>query len=266
MEDASRRLLPPGFMQLCDENDIRRFRQDELVFREGDASDGLYFVVSGRLKVYSATGNGRELVYDVVGPGELLGELSLDGGPRSASVKAITPTTCRLLKLSQVRTLMRTHAEFADHVMGKIIARARHSTRLTRSIALDGVTERVAALLEAHATPDGHIRRIPSELTQQEIADRIGASREMVHKVVGELIRDGYLQRDEKRRMSIVRPLPRSIDVTGTTNRDGGSEVELTPSVPVCRLGLSGLRGMRRIQTAINSGPIFRQGPVQDFV
>ena len=67
----------------------------------------------------------------------------------------------------------------------------------------------MAALLEAHATPDGDIRRIPSELTQQEIADRIGASREMVHKVLGELMRDGYLQRDEKRRMSIVRPLPR---------------------------------------------------------
>ena len=74
MEDASRRLSPSGFMQLCEENDVRRFSQEQIVFREGDASDGLYFVLSGRLKVYSATGNGRELVYDVVGPGELLGE------------------------------------------------------------------------------------------------------------------------------------------------------------------------------------------------
>lgn len=209
MEDASRRLSPSGFMQLCEENDVRRFSQEQIVFREGDASDGLYFVLSGRLKVYSATGNGRELVYDVVGPGELLGELSLDGGPRSASVKAVTPATCMVLKLSHARTLMRTRPEFADHIIGKLISRARHSTRLTRGIALDGVMDRVAALLEAHATPDGDIRRIPSELTQQEIADRIGASREMVHKVLGELVRDGYLERDEKRRMSIVRPLPR---------------------------------------------------------
>ena len=209
MEDASRRLSPSGFMQLCDGDDIRHFSQEQIVFREGDACDGLYIVLAGKLKIYSATGNGRELVYDVVGPGELLGELSLDGGPRSASVKAVTPATCRVLKLSVVRVLMRTRPEFADHIMAKLISRARHSTRLTRSIALDGVMERVAALLEAHATPDGDIRRIPSELTQQEIADRIGASREMVHKVLGELVRDGYLQRDEKRRMSIVRPLPR---------------------------------------------------------
>lgn len=54
----------------------------------------------------------------------------------------------------------------------------------------------------------GEIRRIPSELTQQEIADRIGASRERVHKVIGALIRNGYLHRDEKRRMSIVKALP----------------------------------------------------------
>ncbi|HSD17447.1 MAG TPA: Crp/Fnr family transcriptional regulator [Thermomonas sp.] len=209
MEDASRRLLPSGFMQLCDRNDIRHFSQDQVVFREGDPCDGLYILLSGKLKIYAAASNGREIVYDVVGPGELLGELSLDGGPRSASVKAVTGATCLVLKLSVARALMRTRPEFADHIMGKLISRARHSTRLTRSIALDGVLERVAALLELHATPDGDIRRIPSELTQQEIADRIGASREMVHKVLGELVRDGYLQRDEKRRMSIVRPLPR---------------------------------------------------------
>lgn len=196
-------------MQLCDENDIRRFDPEEIVFREGDACDGLYVLMSGKLKIYSAASNGREIVYNVVGPGELLGELSLDGGPRSASVKAVTGATCMVLKLSLVRMLMRTRPEFADHVIGKLISRARQSTRLTRSIALDGVLERVAALLEAHATPDGDIRRIPSELTQQEIADRIGASREMVHKIIGELVRDGYLHRDEKRRMSIVRPLPR---------------------------------------------------------
>ena len=210
MENASRRLSPSGLMQLCDENDVRHFSPEEIVFREGDACDGLYILLSGKLKIYASASNAREIVYDVVGPGELLGELSLDGGPRSASVKAVTAATCMVLKLSLARTLMRTRPEFADHIMGKLISRARQSTRLTRSIALDGVMERVAALLEAHATPDGVIRRIPSELTQQEIADRIGASREMVHKVLGELLRDGYLQRDEKRRMSIVRPLPRS--------------------------------------------------------
>lgn len=109
MENASRRLSPPGFMQLCDENEIRRYRQDEIVFREGDACDGLYVPLSGKFKIFAAASNGRELVYDVVGPGEFLGELSLDGGPRSVSVKAVTDAACLVLRVSHVRTLMRTH-------------------------------------------------------------------------------------------------------------------------------------------------------------
>lgn len=210
MDDASRRLSPSEMMQLhlLQPQDYRRFAADDVLFREGEPCDGLYVLVSGKLKVYSAGIGGRELVYEVVGPGALLGELSLDGGPRSASVKALTDAACLVVKPNVVRESMRRHPELADLMIAFIIARARHSTRLTRSIALDGVPERVVALLETHAYAVGEIRRIPSELTQQEIADRIGASREMVHKVIGELMRKGYLHRDEKRRMSIVKALP----------------------------------------------------------
>ena len=195
-------------MHLRQTNENRRFVADEVLFREGEPCDGLYVLLTGKLKVYSAGAGGRELVYEVVGPGALLGELSLDGGPRSASVKALTDATCLVAKPGVVRELMRRDPELADLMIAFLIARARHSTRLTRSIALDGVPERVVALLESVAYPVGEIRRIPSELTQQEIADRIGASREMVHKVIGALIRNGYLHRDEKRRMSIVKALP----------------------------------------------------------
>lgn len=210
MDDASRRLSPSELLQLHlrQTNENRRFAADEVLFREGEPCDGLYLLLSGKLKVYSAGTGGRELVYEVVGPGALLGELSLDGGPRSASVKALTEATCLVVKPSVVRELIRRHPELADLMIAFLIARARHSTRLTRSIALEGVPERVVALLESLAYPVDGIRRIPSELTQQEIADRIGASREMVHKVIGQLMRNGYLHRDEKRRMSIVKALP----------------------------------------------------------
>jgi CRP/FNR family cyclic AMP-dependent transcriptional regulator len=85
-------------------------------------------------------------------------------------------------------------------------ARARRSTHMARSIALDTVRDRVVALLEAHALPDGPVARIPTELTQQEIANRVGASRETVHKVIGALVRDGLLHKDAGHRMTLLEP------------------------------------------------------------
>ena len=187
----------------------RKFRAGEVLFHEGDDSDGLYVLLSGQLKVYAANPNGREILYSLLAPGEILGELSLDGGTRSATVKAVTDGECLMLKTSTARDLIRSNPAFADYILSKLIARARHSTERLRSIALDGVPERVIALLEATAIVDGDLRRVPCTLTQQEIADRIGASREMVHKVLGELLRAGYIQKDARHRMTILQPLPK---------------------------------------------------------
>ncbi len=108
---------------------------------------------------------------------------------------------------SIARELMLTRPEFAAHVFAKLASRARHSTRMARSLALDGVPERVVALLETSAVHDGCVLRVPGELTQKEIAHRIGASREMVHKVIGKLTRGGFIHRDAGHRMTILKPL-----------------------------------------------------------
>jgi len=117
-----------------------------------------------------------------------------------------------LFRNSVVRELMRLRPEFADHVMARLIARARDATRQVRSIALEDVPERVVGLLESVAVMRGGIRHIPPVLTQQEIADRIGASREMVHRVIGQLVRAGYLHKDARHRMTLVGkpPSPRA--------------------------------------------------------
>lgn len=176
-----------------------------MLFHEGDATNGCYIVVSGQLKVYAASAHGREMVFGILESGELVGELSLDGSPRSASVRAVTEVECLLFRNSAIRELMRLRPEFGDYVVAKLISRARHCTRQTRSIALEDVPERVVGLLEASAVDRDGVRHIPNVLTQQEIADRIGASREMVHRVIGNLVRSGYLEKDARHRMRLTR-------------------------------------------------------------
>jgi CRP/FNR family cyclic AMP-dependent transcriptional regulator len=188
-----------------------RFAAGDILFHEGDATNGCYILVTGQLKVYAASEHGREMVFAILEPGELVGELSLDGSPRSASVRAVTDVECVLFKNSAIRELMRVRPEFADYVVAKLVSRARHCTRQTRSIALEDVPERVVGLLEAAAVTRDGVRHIPSVLTQQEIADRIGASREMVHRVIGNLVRNGYLAKDSRHRMKISGALNRRV-------------------------------------------------------
>jgi CRP/FNR family cyclic AMP-dependent transcriptional regulator len=206
MSDLPTRLPPMLRALISRRGQPQHYAADEVLFHEGDASDGLYLLLSGRLKVYATASDGREVIYSVLEPGELLGELTLDGGARTASVRAMTDARCLVLANGDARALLRAQPEFAEHVLAMAAARARHSTRMARSIALDTVRDRVVALLEAHALPDGPVARIPTELTQQEIADRVGASRETVHKVIGALVRDGLLHKDAGHRMTLLKP------------------------------------------------------------
>jgi CRP/FNR family cyclic AMP-dependent transcriptional regulator len=199
-QDLLQRLLSAG--------DTRRYAVGDILFHQGDASDALYVLLAGRLRVYSGSANGREVVYNVLEPGETFGELLLDGGPRSASVQAVTEAECLVIKGDALRGLIGTYPELAERLMLRLIARLRHATRTIHSLALEGVFERVTALLEESALDEGESRRIPAHLTQQEIANRIGATREMVNHVMQRLRREGYIVRDGQRRTQIVKPLP----------------------------------------------------------
>lgn len=207
--DLDTRIPPHLLEQLLAAGDSRRYAVGEILFHQGDASDALYVLLSGRLRVYSGNANGREVVYNVLEPGETVGELLLDGGTRSASVQAVTESECLVIKGDTLRTLIRKYPELAEQLMLRLIARLRHATRTIHSLALEGVFQRVTALLEDSASEDGEARRVPAQLTQQEIANRIGATREMVNHVMQRLRRDGYILRDPQRRTVILKPLPR---------------------------------------------------------
>lgn len=195
--------------RLSARGDLRTFARGEVLIHEGEQSDALYILVAGELKVYTTGENGRELVYNVLHAGEFFGELFLDGGPRSASVKAVCTSACVVIGPEEFRIFMRNYPEFAEILVLKLISRVRRATEQLRSMALKDVYERAASLLNELAVIDGEARVIGKSVTQQEIADRIGATREMVNHIIRDLVRGGFLVRDRERGMVLAKELPR---------------------------------------------------------
>lgn len=189
--------------------EIRRYAAGEPVLNEGDLCDALYVLVSGQLTVFTEGPKQRELIYNVLEPGEFFGEMSLDGEARSASVRAAIDSECIVIKNDRVRALLREEPAFAEALVMKLIGRLRQATGSIRSLALEGVYERTIRLLEHTAVAEGDVFRIPPGLTQTEIASRIGATREMVNHVMRDLIRGGFIAKLGNRRMTIVKALPR---------------------------------------------------------
>lgn len=186
---------------------VRRFPAQAVLINEGDTADALYIVLSGRVKVYAANEEGKEVVITTHGAGEYVGELSLDGGIRSASVMTMEPTTCCVVSGANLREFIAVHPDFALHLIHKLIWRLRHATDRVKSLALDDVYERVVRLLLDTSDPSGEGRLVRERLTQQDIAERVGASREMVSRILKDLTRGGYID-VKSSRMAILKRLP----------------------------------------------------------
>ncbi|MDR7333281.1 Crp/Fnr family transcriptional regulator [Roseateles asaccharophilus] len=183
-------VLPPSLRLLAARGMARSHRKGVVLIEEGSVGDNLYLVLAGTLRAYSSDARGREITYGVYGPGEYVGEMSLDGGPRSASV--ITESASRLVMVTRASLLthISEHPEFAFELLTKVIRRARAATLSTKQLALNDVYGRLKNLVD-QATGDGqHLA-----LTHQGMAQRLGCSREMVSKLVKDLELGGYLRR-----------------------------------------------------------------------
>src|SRR4051794_35403582 len=166
---------------------VRQFPPHAILINEGDRADTLYIVLSGRLRVYASGDNGREVVLGEHGPGEYLGELSLDGEPRSVSVKTLEPCACCLVQGPQLRQFLTEHPDFGVHLTAKLIRMVRRLTEQVKSLALQDVYSRIARVLGELSDPVGEERLVRQKLTQQDIAGRVGSSREMVNRVMKDL-------------------------------------------------------------------------------
>jgi CRP/FNR family cyclic AMP-dependent transcriptional regulator len=165
------------------------------VMASGDPTDSLYIVLSGRLKVLMSDAEGKEVILSILGPGEFFGEMGLiDDSPRSASVLAIEP--CELLSISKrdFKKCMTENFDMAMAVMRGLVRRLREADRKIGSLALLDVYGRVARLLlDMAETVDGE-KVVTKRLPKQDIAKMIGASREMVSRVMKDLQMGGYIE------------------------------------------------------------------------
>ncbi len=187
----------------------RRYRRGALLIQEGETGDTLYIVLQGRLRAFLGDDSGKELTLGTYGPLEYVGEMSLDGGPRSANVEATEASTCAVVSRATLLAYIADHPEFALELMGRLIRRARLATESARSVALIDVYGRLVRLLNQLAgEADAHGERALRErMTHQELAQHLACSREMVSRLLKDLETGGYIAVRE-RRLHLLKTLP----------------------------------------------------------
>jgi CRP/FNR family cyclic AMP-dependent transcriptional regulator len=195
--------LPPSLRLLAARGIARSYRKGNVLIEEGSVGDNLYLILSGSLRAFSSDVRGREITYGVYGPGEYVGEMSLDGGPRSASVITEEPSRLVMVTRASLLTHISEHPEFAFELLTKVIRRARAATLSTKQLALNDVYGRLKNLVD-ESTGDGR----PLALTHQGMAQRLGCSREMVSKLVKDLELGGYLRRVSAGQYQRLKTLP----------------------------------------------------------
>lgn len=178
-----------------------RLRRGQVLFHEDEPGDTLYVIVQGKIKVGRTSADGRENLIAVLGPGEMLGELSLfDPGPRTASATAVVPTELHQLSHSEFRSWLSENPDTALLLLGALAARLRKTNETIGDLVFTDVPGRIAkALLDladrfGEATAGGI--KVPHDLTQEELAQLVGASRETVNKALADFDGRGWIRRE----------------------------------------------------------------------
>ncbi len=172
---------------------LRQVSRGNTVLREGDHTDNIYFIVNGALKVLVSDEEGREVILSILGPGEMFGEMGvLDDHPRSATVIATQSSDLVLVNKGDFQRFLASSFEVTLFIMRGLVKRLRVADRKIESLALLDVYGRVARLLlDLAEERDG--RKVVAKVTKQDIAKMIGASREMVSRVMKELENQGLI-------------------------------------------------------------------------
>jgi CRP/FNR family cyclic AMP-dependent transcriptional regulator len=187
---------------------MRHYPRNTIIISEGDHSDSLYCILSGRVKVFLNDEEGKEVILNDEGPGDYFGELALlDSGPRSASVVTLEDCKMAVISKADFEEFLSLHRDATRKIMRGLVKRLRALTDNVRSLALMDVYGRVARVLLELAVEEGDALVIRETLTQQDIASRVGASREMVSRILKELRTGGYIE-VRKKHIVIRKTLP----------------------------------------------------------
>lgn len=202
--------LTVDLQTLADTGVQRSYRKDAIIVNEAEIGDALFILIQGRVRVFSADTSGKEITLGIILAGDFFGEMSLDGGTRSATVEALEPCLCAIVPNARVLAFVRENSEFAISLLQTTIIRARAATQAARDMALLDVYGRLAQTLNHLANAvegDDTPKPIIPLITHGELAAHVGASREMVSKLMKDLERGGYVQ-VSTRRITLLKKLP----------------------------------------------------------
>ena len=174
----------------------RRFKRGEVIVEQGKKTNALFILLNGRARVVTADSRGREVILATLQPGDHIGEMSLiDNEPHSATVRAEVQTDVLMLGRVEFARCLPENTSMAYAVMRGLVQRLRHADRKIESLALMDVYGRVArTMLEfAAETPEGELL-IREKISRQDIAKMVGASREMVSRVMKDLEERGFIE------------------------------------------------------------------------
>jgi CRP/FNR family cyclic AMP-dependent transcriptional regulator len=194
---------------LSSSSSSRSFPKNTVVIHENDPADSLFIIETGKVKVYCSDKNGKEFIMNTQAEGDYFGELALlDDSTRSASVRTVEKSSFCIIFKDNFNRVLDEHPNIARKMIRNLAARVRKLTADVKSLALQDVYGRVANVLMdlAEERGDGTLY-IPEKLTQQDIADRVGASREMVARILKDLTIGDYI-RFEGRHIIINSRLP----------------------------------------------------------
>ena len=181
--------------------DAVKIAKGSILFKEGDDGEHLYIIIDGKLKLGTSSGDGRENLLSILGPGEMFGELSLfDPGPRTSTATAVTDA--KLLSLSHEKVIpwLKQNPEVSLQLLTRLSQRLRRTNEAVGDLVFSDVPGRVAkALIDlgdrfGKTTPEGLL--VNHDLTQEELAQLVGASRETVNKALADFAGRGWLKLD----------------------------------------------------------------------
>ena len=173
---------------------VKTFPKHTIIISEGDITDSLCAILSGKVKVYLSDEGGKELILDVKGAGQYFGEMVLDERPRSASVMTLERSQFAIISGNDFKGVLLKHPEIAMHIIQNLIRVARGLNENVKNLAMLDVYGRVARLLLDLATEREGKVVVVEKLTQKEIASRVGASREMINRILRDLTIGGYIK------------------------------------------------------------------------
>jgi CRP/FNR family cyclic AMP-dependent transcriptional regulator len=177
------------------------FARGDVLFHEGDPGDRLFVIRSGKIKLGRRSSDGRENLLSIQGPGEMFGELSLfDPGPRTATATVVADAQLVELAHTDLVAWLEQHPTVAKHLLKALAHRLRRTNEALADLVFSDVPGRVAkALLDLASRfgePTDEGVRVAHDLTQEELAQLVGASRETVNKALADFAARGWVRRE----------------------------------------------------------------------